>query len=69
MIEQLAHAIEEMKSHDIELEENLKYKAMVEDNKSIINKVAADTLKAEREAMKKKLQLMADIFQGSNEIL
>ena len=39
----------------------------MEDNKSIINKVAAETLKAEREAMKKKLELMKDIFQGSNE--
>ena len=66
--EHLADVVDEMKRHDEELENELeKYKAMVEDNKSIINKVAADTLKAEREAVKKKLELMKDIFQGSNE--
>ena len=67
-VKQLADVVDEMKRHDKELENELqKYKAMVEDNKSIINKVAADTLKAEREAVKKKLELMKDIFQGSNE--
>ena len=67
-VEELVHEVEDMKKRDKMLEEELeKYKALVESHKSMIGMVAHNSMKAEREAVVKKLKVMKDIFLGSNE--